>query len=218
MLLCTFQEAFLVPFQLIDDWRPVAGTGAVCGTLAWAPGVLFALVPALAVWHLVGSLAGEGRGVKHLPLGAPELVGVFAEEAGEEELAVCGVGQDRVGLQDALGPDDLLARAPEPVNLFEAGLRVLADPSVALLGLGRGLFGPDTGAHRHVEDEGKGAWHLVGGAVVTRVEPVADVRALVVEQTVGTVATVVDPSLAGLRKTPATLLIGKGHISENVIE
>merc|ERR1712240_649754 len=43
----------------------------------------------------------------------------------------------------------------------------------------------------------------MSGAVVTRVEPVAHVRALVVEQTICTVAAVVDSGLAGLDKLPA---------------
>ena len=69
-----------------------AGAGAVGVARVGAPGVLSAVVPAGALGHLLGRLADVGLGVVDLALGAAQLVGLLAVEAGEEELAVCGQG------------------------------------------------------------------------------------------------------------------------------
>ncbi len=62
--------------------------------------------------------------VEDLSLGAAELVGVGAEEAGEEVPAVRRVGEDRVGLEEALGTHLRLAGAGEAVDALQ--LRLLA--------------------------------------------------------------------------------------------
>ena len=59
-----------------------------------SPGVLPAVVPALAVGDLLGGLANVAIGVVNLALGTSELVGLLPVEAGEEELKegkVCNV-------------------------------------------------------------------------------------------------------------------------------
>ena len=67
----------------------VAGVGA--------PGVLAAVVPAGALGHLLGGLADVALSVVDLSLGAAQLVGLLAVEAGEEELAVWKGGGDSIG-------------------------------------------------------------------------------------------------------------------------
>ncbi len=62
--------------------------------------------------------------VKDLSLWAAELVWVGAEEAGEEVPAVRRVGEDRVGLEEALRTHLRLARAGETVDALQ--LRLLA--------------------------------------------------------------------------------------------
>ena len=60
--------------------------------------------------------------VEDLPLWAAELVWVCAEEAGEEVPAVRRVGEDRVGLEEALRTHLRLARAGEAVDALQLRL------------------------------------------------------------------------------------------------
>lgn len=67
-----------------------------------------------------------------------------------------------------------------------------------------GLFFANAGADGGVEDQGEGAGHLVGRTVVASVESVANGGILVIEETVGAIATIVDARLALLNKFPLT--------------
>ena len=81
-----FPGNWLVAFIL--RLAAAGGARAVGVAGVWAPGVLAAVVPAGALRHLLGGLADVGFGVVDLSLGAAQLVGLYAVEAGEEELAV----------------------------------------------------------------------------------------------------------------------------------
>ena len=158
--------SFAVAFVLLR--LAAAGAGAVGVARVGAPGVLSAVVPAGALGHLLGRLADVGLGVVDLSLGAAQLVGLLAVEAGEEELAVCGVGEERVLVEEALRAHLGRAGAAEAVD--DLGLGV----GRADLALGGELLGPDARAQLDVEDEGGHAGHLEGHALVTAVECVQD--------------------------------------------
>lgn len=176
------------------DGRVAAGVGwarAVGVALSRALGLLAAVVPAAAVRDLFGGFAGQALRVEHLTVGAAELVGLLAVEAGEEELAVGRVGIDGVLLEESVGSDLAGSGAGEAFD----GLELSGIGTVAPLGLVGPLLLADAAADGRVEDERVGAGHLEGGAVVASVELVADGRVFVIKDAVGSLAPGVDSGL-----------------------
>ena len=57
----------------------LGGAGAVCVAVVAAPAVLWAPVPARALSHILGGLAGLRVSVEHIALAASELIGLLNE-------------------------------------------------------------------------------------------------------------------------------------------
>ena len=83
-----------------------------------------------------------------MAVGAAELVGLLAEETGEEELAVGGVGEDGVNLEESVWPDLAVAGASEAFD----GLELAGLGAVAPLGLVGLLLLAGAAAQDGIED------------------------------------------------------------------
>ena len=136
-----------------------------------------------------------------MSFGAAKLVGILAEEASEKELAIGGMREDRMGLQQSLRSDRLFAGASEALDGLESGLRV---PGLTPPALGRQFLLANARADGDVEHECGDAGHLVSGALVTEVKLLTFVGIFVIKNAVGPRAARVDAGLRLLDKLSFT--------------
>lgn len=129
----------------------------------------------------MGFLAHLGVSIENVALGATELMGVFAEVAGEKELAVLRVRVDRMLLEEVLGTLSTFARASEAVN----DLAFFFVWSATHFGNVGSLIGMNTGSLFDVENQSWDASHFEGSSFVTVDEFVAYIGIRMVEKSIG---------------------------------
>jgi len=144
----------------------LCGAGTVNITILTASCIT--AVPASTLSYIFSSFALLSQGIEHQALRTSELVWLRSKVACKIRSAVRRMWVDRMSLQQALGTNGLCTGATEAVNLQELVLLVAVSSLLAQLSFSH------TASNLDVEDEGCGARHLKGSALVAVEVFVAD--------------------------------------------
>merc|ERR1711997_327504 len=167
---------------MVESWGELQRrTGTVSIAVIRTVAVLRTGIPTPTLGDLIRRLAGLTVSCEHIALATAKLVWLLVVVAGEVGATVCGVGVDRVSLQEVLRSECFPPGTGEALDLKY--FLSVAPPSLLA-----GLLLPHATPDLHVEDEGDGAGELEGPPVVALDVLVADVLVRSIEHTVGSLA------------------------------